>query len=389
MTSGPAPTDQRAGIRPITFILDDRGQFRPPVTLPIRPEDLSRNESSRATVHQTLGRDVTGWVDNFGEALPSCTISGHTGWRYAEGTGMDGFQSFEALNQLVQRDYHAAKQAAIDAGGNPSAVRLLFVDALDNFAWSVVPTQFVLRRSKSRPLLFQYNITLQALATTVDVPMVQVPDLGNPGNALISLKKASEEIDDAMDGLELTEALLPDDAPLGLGDVVGDFVDASTGLFDQVGSALSDIKNLASGVTNELLTLAGGMAQAGLNAFRTITSAANLPLDMLARAQRIATAYNEVACVFQNALRPRTPYEEYSSLYGSSNCSSTTGGRGPSIYAGQNVFNLMLPEDRAISASSAALLSISALRQADPVLAPLSLSEVGRNLQNIVEGVSL
>lgn len=389
MTAGPAPTDQRAGVRPITFILDDRGQFRPPVTLPIRPEDLNRTEGSRATVHQTLGRDVTGWVDNFGPALPSCSISGTTGWRYSEGTGLDGFQSFEALNQLVQRDYHEAKQAAIDDGVNPAFVRLLFVDALDGFAWSVVPMQFVLRRSKSRPLLFQYNIQLQAISTMVDVPVIQLPDLGNPGNALMSLQQASEEIDDAMDGLEFPVISLPVDTPFSIGDLIKDFVGLSTDLFQQVGSALSDIKNLANGLTNDLLSLAGDLAQAGLNVFRTITAVANLPLDMMTRAQRIAAAYNEVACIFKNALRPRQPYEEYSALYGSSNCSSTTGGSPPSPLAGQNVFSLMLPDSSPVAASSAALLAVSALRMADPVLAPLSLPEVNRNLSSIVEGISL
>ena len=88
---GPAPTDQRAGVRPIVFVLDDR-QSLEAVTLPIRPEDLSRMESSRSTVHQTLGQDTAGWVDSFGAALPTCTISGNSWWRYAAGIERDGFQ---------------------------------------------------------------------------------------------------------------------------------------------------------------------------------------------------------------------------------------------------------------------------------------------------------
>ena len=372
---GPAPTDQRAGIRPIVFVLDD-GQSLDAVTLPIRPEDLNRNEGSRATVHQTLGRDVAGWVDNFGPALPSCTISGNTGWRYAAGIERDGFQSFEDLNDLVMRKYHAAKQAAIDAGRDPAMVKLIFVDVLDHFAWSVVPMQFVLRRSKSRPLLFQYNITLQAISTSVDIPDVQIPNYGNNGVGMSALSDATDVIGE-------------DGGDFGLGDEFGDFLDTVTGVFDAVNEALNNISNLGAAYVNQLLTLAGDLAKVGVNIFRTITAAANLPLTMAARAARVAAAFNTVACIFQNALRPRAPYEEYSALYGASNCSSTTGGRPASKYAGQDVFELMRPSKPPFTVTSAALAAISAVKTADPVLAPLPISEIQRNVADIVAGVSL
>jgi len=388
MIAAPAPTDQRAGVRPITFILDDRGQIRQPVTLPIRPEDLTRTESSRATVHQTMGRDITGWVDNFGEALPSCVIAGTTGWRYAQGLGMDGFGSFEALNQLVQKDYHAAKQFAIDQGADPAGVRLLFVDALDNFAWSVVPMQFQLRRSKSRPLLFQYNITLQALATTVDVPVITVPEYGNSGAGMTALGTATDEIANQGDGFGLPASVLPPGVSTNIGSLVKDFLAMSTRVFTAVQTVVNGITNFATGIANQAIELARDMAQVGLNLFRTVQSVLNLPLDIKVRAARIAAAYNQVVCIFQNALRPRTPYEQYDDLYGASNCSSTTGGRPPSPYAGLNVFQLMLPTQNSVSITSSALFSVKAVKNADPVLAPLPLAEVERNVSAIVSGVS-
>lgn len=386
--AGPAPTNQRPNVRPISFILNDAGQIRPPVTLPIRPEDLNRVESSRATVHQTLGRGdpgPIGWVDNFGESLPSVTISGHTGWRYAEGIGRDGWASFEALNQLVQHDYHEAKQEAIDSGRDPAEVQLLFVDALDNFAWSVVPTQFVLRRSKSRPLLYQYQIALQAISTTVERPSVQVPNYGNSGLASSSLQSATETIRTNIQDLFFPPAVLPPTST----SVIRDLVDLTTGIFDAVNGVITDVQNAATAVTNELLTLARDMAQVGINLFRTVTAVANLPLDIRARAARIAAAYNEVACIFANALRPRQPYEQYDGLYGASNCSSTTGGRPPSPYANLNVFELMLPEKKPVTITSSALFSVSTMKNADPVLAPLPVPEVLRNAEAIVEGVTL
>lgn len=372
---GPAPTDQRPGIKPIVFVLDD-GQSLEAVTLPIRPEDLTRAEGSRATVHQTLGRDVTGWVDNFGEMLPSCTISGNTGWRYAAGIGRDGFQSFEDLNTLVQRKYHASKQAAIDAGRDPSQVKLLFVDVLDHFAWSVVPMQFSLRRSKSRPLLFQYNITLQALATTIDIPDVQIPNYGNNGLGMTALSDATDVIEG-------------EGGDFGMGDGFDDFIETVTGVFDAVNAVLQNVSNIGAAYVNKLLSVAGDMAKVGLNVFRTISAALNLPLDLKAKAARIASAFNSVACIFQNALRPRESYENYAGLYGASNCSSTTGGSPASRYAGQAVFELMRPGKLPFDITGAALTAIAAVKNADPVLSPLPLSEITRNLSEIVAGVSL
>ena len=154
------PTSQRSGLRPISFVLDNGGSIGSPVILKVRPEDLTRNEPARATVNQTLGREVSGWVDHFGEGLPSVSISGHTGWRDVAGSGVDGARAFDQLNQLVAHDFPAAKQAAIDRGSDPADVKLLFVDMLDDFAWSVVPTTFTLRRNKSSPLLYRYNISL-------------------------------------------------------------------------------------------------------------------------------------------------------------------------------------------------------------------------------------
>ena len=371
----PTPTDQRAGIRPIVFVLDD-GRSLDSVTLPIRPEDLSRMESARSTVHQTLGRETAGWVDNFGAALPSCTISGNTGWRYAAGIGRDGFQSFEDLNNLVTRKYHAAKQDAIDSGRDPASVKLLFVDVLDNFAWSVVPMQFVLRRSKSRPLLFQYNITLQAISTIIDIPDVEVPNYGNNGLGMSALEDATDVIENEGDDF-------------GMGSGFGDFLDTVTGVFDAVTEAINNVANLGAAYVNQLLSLAGDLAKVGLSVFRSVSALLNLPLDIKAKAARVAAAFNTVACIFQNALRPRKPYEEYSGLYGSSNCSSTTGGSPASRFAGQGVFGLMVAGASAVGVTSGALTAINAIKNADPVLAPLPMEEIDRNLSEIVAGVSL
>lgn len=384
------PTDQRAGVRPIAFVLQDGAKFSNPVTLKVRPEDLNRVEPSRASVNQTLGRSVNGWVDNFGEGLPSVTISGHTGWRTAAGSGEDGAEAFNTLNQLVAHEYHAAKQRAIDAGRDPATVKLLFVDMLDNFTWSVLPTQFVLRRSRSRPLLFQYQIALQAVSTNIDEQFKVLPILGDPAKGqealtgvLATLTDLSKDIKDFV-----AEALAYKDAALApIANTVADYAELSNQIFAIVDDTVKSVQDGVYGTANSLITIASDMATVGVNVNRSISAIAGLPNNVRAAAARVSSAYNEMLCILKNSLRPRKVYDDYDGLFGASNCSSTTGGRLGSSYASQNAFELMQTSKGPVSVSSGAYSSMSTISRSDPVLAPMSLTEIDRNLKVINEGV--
>lgn len=392
MLAKPAPTDQRAGVRPISFVMDNAGSLGAPVTLNVRPEDLNRTEPARATVHQTLGRDTAGWVDHFGEGLPSCTISGHTGWRHAVGTGMDGVQAFLALNELVAHAYPAAKQAAIDRGSDPRDVKLLFIDMLDDFAWSVVPTQFVLRRSKSRPLLMQYNISLQAVSTSVDTVGISLPFFGNVSGGLNALDRLIDQFTSFEGQVEdwVSRALAFVDRGLGpIASTVKTFVGMTNRALGAVNTVVRGAKNVINGTANRLIGIASDLASVGVNVFRTINNIRNLPSDLKAAIGRVASAFNEVLCIFSNSLRKRKTFEEYTGLYGASNCSSTTGGRQDSPYANMNAFELMQPARDNGGFSSSALAGVSTLSRMDPVLAPMPMQEVGRHLSNVVVGVTL
>lgn len=376
-------TDQRAPIRPIAFVLDNMGEIQDPVILPIRPEDLNRVEPSRVSVHQTLGRYVSGWADDFGAGLPTCTISGHTGW--GAGGRPDGWNSFEELNNLVTREFHAAKQEAINNGDDPALVKLLFVDMLDDFAWNVKPTQFILRRSKSRPLFFQYNITLQAVSTDVDNPIVFEPDYGNESNGLDSLDNATTEIeeqpiDDMINGATGLAALAA---------AVRNLVDKVAQVFRIVAGYISAARGIASGVLNTLIDIARNLALVGSYVFRTIAAIRNLPATLKAELLKVSSAFNEVNCIFANSLRPKKVYEVYTGLYGASNCSSTTGGLPPSLYATQNVFDLLKKDKTPITVSSLSLSSIATIKQSDPVLAPMPLPELNRHVGIIASGISV
>jgi hypothetical protein len=386
------PRDQRAGVRPIAFVLQEGGRFNSPVTLKIRPEDLNRVEPSRVSITQTLGRDVGGWVDNFGEGLPSVTLSGHTGWRQTYSGGVDGATAFEQLNKLVAHDYHKAKQRAIDAGIDPSTIKLLFVDMLDNFTWSVVPNQFVLRRSKSRPLLFQYQITLQAIDTNIDVQFKAVPFKGNVPAGLTALKGAIATLESQAETIQgiIAQAVSYKDSLLApIGKTVKDFADLSTQVFNIVNDTVKEAQDGIYGTANSLIEIASDLATVGVNINRTISSVAGLPASVQAAVSRVASAYNEVFCIFQNSLRPRKTFQDYDGLFGASNCSSTSGGRAGSAYSSQNAFAMMQLNNGPVTVSSGAYSSVAAIKNADPVLSPMSLEEVDRNLKVINSGVEI
>lgn len=393
-----APTDQRAGSKPIAFMLDDGGYLYAPVYLSIRPEELVRTEPARVAVHQSLGRNVKGWVDDFGAGLPSVSISGNTGWRRAFGTQLDGPESFMALNQLVAVDYHKAKQRAIDNGVDPATVKLLFIDMLDDFAWSVAPTLFILKRSKSRPLLFQYNINLQAVATEIDFIDILLPSLGNPGNGLTRLNRVVETLSEAHPGIyrKILRAMgiggildaLEDSVMGAIADLIGDFMGAAYDVFDFAGNAIGGaLGDYLSGSLGGLLDTVVDLADVGSTLFNSVNSLPNLPSALKADLGSVAASFNEVSCIFSNSLRPLEAYQEYSGLYGASNCSSTVGGRPDSALGEANSFAQITRPKSGITMSSLALSSVAAIRASDSVLAPMPLSELARHAGNINKGL--
>jgi hypothetical protein len=378
-----APTDQRAGVRPISFLLEDGGIFGPsvpPVTLKIRPEDLTRNEPSRVTVHQTLGRETSGWVDNFGEGLPSVTISGHTGWRADSVSGEDGVQAFENLHNTVVPRYHAAKQQAINSGQDPASVRLLFIDTLDNFAWNVAPMQFSLRRNKSRPLLMQYNIVLQAISTSVDNPIrLPFPTSSIPAG-LDSLIASINAITGYINGVSsfIDRVLV---VP------VRDFMQKTSRLYSSVVTAIRS----GAGIADQLIGVARMITQSGMNIFRTMAAVADIPSITKAKLMQVVSEYSNIFCLLNNAFKQRSSYQDYSPFYGSSNCSSTTGGRPISPLSGSNPFYSLYPTQPGLgvaltpSAQSAVAYSASS----DVVLNPMPQPVVADTIRTISSGMAV
>ena len=131
------PKSQKAEARPISFVL--AGYSRSDIQeykFVIRPEELSRMDPSRVTVHQTLGGERLGWADDFGQGLPTINISGHTGWRVKHDSG-DGMDRMISLKARID-SWHKIRQERINAGMNPDDTKLIFIDTLDQFAVHVV-----------------------------------------------------------------------------------------------------------------------------------------------------------------------------------------------------------------------------------------------------------
>lgn len=385
------PTDQRAGVAPIAFVLQNQNRYSTPLTLKVRPEDLSMSQPHRTQVTQTLGKGTIGWADKFGLGLPTLTISGTTGWRAGQGSGKDGAEHWADLNALLTTTYTDAVQGAINSGLAPDTVKLLYVDMLNGLSWVVEPANVTLRRSKSRPLLFQYNISLQCVATLPDNPLMVLPFAGSIPGGLSALDRAISTFEGFgrnVEGWLKTAVELKDRVLAPVVTAVHAFVNNTARILRVVNGVISTGKNAINSTANSLIGLAADMSKVGINISRTIAAVAGIPQDIQQAIQRVSTAYSEVYCIFHNSLRARPAYQNYDGLFGASNCSSTTGGNQPSMYVNSNAFALMNQDESPVTITSSARDSISELGNADPVLAPKDAAEIARHTNNINNGIT-
>lgn len=372
-------TSQKAEERPISFVLDARGADTEEVTLFIRPEELSRSSPSRMSVNQTLGG---AWVDSFGEGIEAITISGTLGWR----TGPDGLDGGTRLVEMRDKTFaawHDMRQRAIDIGDDPNDIKLRFVDTLNFYTSVIAPQVFEIRRSKSRPLLASYRMSFIALGKGYDpgIPLFNVVAgvLDPSGFGLDSLFDSIGEINSYINRARdfINQSVL---AP------VQRFMNLSGRVFHAVHDTIQNGLSLA----DPLINVARSLAQTGMNVFRTFAAVANIPTAVKAALMSVAGAYSNVFCVLKNALKNVPTYENYNSLYGSSNCSSTGGGLPPSIYADQNPFYLVAPSSTInVGVTPRAATSLGMLSRSDIVITPLPLPTIGAALGDVASGVTI
>lgn len=377
------PSSQKAGDAPISFALLDFNVSDAPteVKLYVRPEELTRTDPSRTPVQQTMGG---AWADEFGPGIPTINISGNTGWR-SDSAAKDGIQRLLDLKSLVFEQWHAKRLAAYQNGGRPDFVQLMFVDVLHQLTSLVIPGQFVLRRSKSRPLLAQYQIPMTVIGESVgayDSPPAVIVAEDAQSLGLTSLLQSINDITTHMDRISSwisTNILAP--------------VKAFVATVTKVCNAVVGAVNSVLGIGKALMSVATTLVQGATKVFQTIAAVMSLPNQIMGQVMGIASAFTNIFCILKNALTGKSIYQDYTPLYGASNCSSTAGGSPISAYASKNAFESVVPMTSAapgpVAITAPAQVSLAALAHMDPVVAPYTPTQLAAMVKAANDGMTV
>lgn len=374
-----APTSQKAGQRPISFLLTDSfSGVNTSINLVIRPEDLTRNEPSRASVSQTL---EGAWVDNFGPGISSIQIAGHTGWR--GGYTTDGVAAFSELRSGVFAEWHRLRAQAKDAGQDPNSVKLIFADVLDSIAVVVVPMNFLLKRNRSRPLLMMYQIGM-TVVEELDQSILKSASLSPTDVSAAGI----DSLADCLDRINSYAAQVQSFIDANVAGPIHQFMNLTNTAFSKVLQVVGTAESIVDSQANQLIGIASDIALVGRNAFYTYNAVVGLPSRIQFAVAQVAASYENAFCVLKNAFKRQRQYEDYSDLYGASTCSSTAGGSPLSPLRGGNAFEQIMGASSApVSVTTDARTNINWLKATDPVLAPMSIADMSSRLASINSGV--
>jgi len=356
--------------------------------LNIRPEDLTRSDPSRLTVQQTLGNSA--FVDNFGPGLATIVISGHTGWRGTESA--DGVALFQQLQQFVYYQWHALRDQARAAGQDPNSVKLIFADALDGFASIVAPNQFILKRSRARPLLMMYQITLTVLASELDAALAgDSEDDFSQFDSLLSQDQSTLGLESLQGSYDLISGLSAGDLASGsLFDPLAQFLETAV---TTLNTGIGVIKSTAGplvGSAADLMGLVADVSRAGRNALYTLGAIAN-PSDYGSQAELMgaASAFDNAYCVVTNVFSGMKTNPDFTDVYGASSCSSTSGGSPISPLINENAFETITPEPTTLAAvTTDAQSALDTLKITDPATLPMDADDLAYMLSTAAAGIS-
>lgn len=384
----PTP-NQKQDECPISFILHNLATGAAPVKhdLVIRPEDLVRTHQSRLMVHQTLGG---AWADSWGYAPPTVQISGTTGW--GQGSRKDGQEQFKELHSDIFKAWHKEREKNIQSGLDPDQVKMIFADMLNKYIFVVAPQNFILKRNKARPLLSQYQIGMtwvengityyssamqQLLGEAKQSPFEKI------GGILDSLKSAVGKIKNFAKGVVDKIKGFTDPIVKGF----SEFTKFTAGVLGAVTDTIAAGRSIVKAVSDPLVNIGKNLARAATNVCNVVNAVKSIPQMVKAEIAKVASAFNNVACVLKNGLKGGKQLPKYDALYGASTCSSTAGGRPPSKYDTVNPFPELLPIDEGTTkVSSAAVQATNRLAGIDVLDAPSS-TQVSLDMQIIMDGV--
>jgi len=382
-------TDQSPATKPISFLLNDLSKSPPKVDewqMKVRPEELSMSKTARVMVHQTLGG---AWVDNFGEGLPGIKIAGHTGWR---GTSVDGkedhgLRRIQDLHKTFYQEWFSKRADIARSGDNVEDIQLVFSDLLDGISWLCAPQAFVLKRGVANPLLYYYEINLaflsQAPVKVLDKPQSPAADKGFLATVFASMDAALKKIKAFVDKIKnVADKVL---APLKNG--VGALMAVAYQLNTLVRDTLETVNGAVSHVTQSLMDIASGLAFAVHHAVSSVLAITEFPGQIKAELMGVGSAFLNLACIFNNALKPQQQLPDLNDLYGASLCSSTAGGRPVSIYQDSNTFEqILLLDSGSVSMTDAARQALNGLVSRDATV-PQPQAQLDQAAKAITDGL--
>lgn len=387
-----APTLQKN--LPISFVLDDGVGGVTELALPIRPEDLTRTEPSRVAATNTLDG---AWLDSFGRGIAQIQINGHTGWGGANRP--DGVRKFTELRDNFIHRWHALRESQIVSGRSPDDARLFFADTLNNYCAVVAPQNFVLKRTKSNPLLLFYNLSLLVIDDKA-VRSVNQADgsydrlesarLARGGalspagfasfsgslSSISSISKSLNASIKTIGQLGVAVKSATDSAMLPLLTVTNNIM----GLTSQVNGVVDASAGVAMGV-------AGQVAKAGGALWGAVAAIESIPLNIKIKALQVRSAFENAVCILKNGAGMSGFAVDYSGFYGASHCSSTTGGRPLSPLRNVNGFEVFnQPTPAAFQLDARAIDALRSLGAADPISMPAA-SQLKQQADAIGSGV--
>jgi hypothetical protein len=144
----------------------------------LNPEEYTQNEPSRVSITQTRGG---GFVDAWGAAFPTINFKGTTGFKNGTDDPTNGFKKFKELEELIREVYDDVKP------GQKVTKLLKFYNYTDEEYWYTYPEKFALVRSKSKSLLYQYEVSLRALAKVGSYNPLTVTQLNTTGGTDVTI----------------------------------------------------------------------------------------------------------------------------------------------------------------------------------------------------------
>lgn len=274
---------------------------------PINPEEFSVNYHHRVQVVQTLGDP---FIDEFGIGVPTLNMKGTTGWRTRPNIqNIDGHEAFKKLRRDFINKYFELRLDRHNNNQDPDDIMLVVVNSVDDLAYQVVPVDFRLLRSKSRPLLYQYDLAFKVVLDLSDLSKAQAPNNTN--------KIQSENWLDALQTrvTPLVEKVTSFTAPVC--QAVGIFLEETVEILVAAKTGVGDVASLIHGVTSTIESVLDAVQD-------TDSFINNLALDGIVELNCLISVIGEFNCYLSSASSDFF-IPDFSGVQGITDCAATHG----------------------------------------------------------------